>query len=48
VEFGVPKDIIGKLFGKVYFKKYLEELLKKRTELVRTYAETEKWRAVLS
>lgn len=48
VEFGVPKDIIGKLFGKVYFKKYLEELLKKRTDLVRTYAETEKWRAVLS
>lgn len=48
VDFGVPKDIIGKLFGKVYFNKYLEELLRKRNELVRTYAETEKWRAVLS
>jgi ligand-binding SRPBCC domain-containing protein len=48
LEFGVPKDIIGKIFGKVYFKKYLEELLRKRTELVRNYAETEKWRAVLS
>ena len=48
IEFGVPKDIIGKIFGKVYFKKYLEELLRKRTEVIRGYAETEKWRAVLS
>ena len=48
LEFGTPKDIVGKIFGKVYFKKYLEELLRKRTELIRSYAETEKWRAVLS
>ena len=31
LEFGTPKDVIGKIFGKVYFKKYLEELLRKRT-----------------
>jgi ligand-binding SRPBCC domain-containing protein len=48
LEFGIPKDIIGKIFGKVYFKKYLEEILRKRNELIRSYAETEKWRAVLS
>ena len=48
LEFGTPKDIVGKIFGKVYFKKYLEELLRKRTELICSYAETEKWRAVLS
>jgi ligand-binding SRPBCC domain-containing protein len=48
VEFGLPKDIIGKVFGKMYFRKYIEELIKKRTELVRSYAETEKWRAVLT
>ena len=48
LEFGTPRDIIGKIFGKVYFKKYLEELLRKRTELIRSYAETEKWRAVVS
>jgi len=48
LEFDIPKDIIGKIFGKVYFKKYLEEILRKRTELIRSYAETEKWRAVLS
>lgn len=48
LEFGIPKDILGKIFGKVYFKKYLEELLRKRTEIIRSYAETEKWRAVLT
>ncbi|HUQ64835.1 MAG TPA: hypothetical protein VM101_01685 [Flavitalea sp.] len=48
LEFGIPKDIIGKIFGRVYFKKYLEELLRKRNELIRNYAETERWRAVLS
>ena len=48
LEFDIPKDIIGKIFGKVYFRKYLEEILRKRTELIRNYAETEKWRAVLS
>jgi ligand-binding SRPBCC domain-containing protein len=48
VEFGLPKDIIGKVFGKMYFRRYIEELIKKRTELVRSYAETEKWRAVLT
>ena len=48
LEFDIPKDIIAKIFGKMYFKKYLEEILRKRNELIRSYAETEKWRAVLS
>ena len=48
VDFGMPKDFLGKIFGKIYFKKYLEELVNKRNEVVRSYAETEKWRAVLS
>ena len=48
VEFGMPKDIIGKIFGRMYFKKYIEELIRKRTDLVRSYAESEKWRAVLT
>jgi len=47
VDFGQPKDILGRIFGKIYFKKYLENLLRKRNELIRSYAETEKWRAVL-
>lgn len=48
LEFDIPKDIIAKIFGKVYFKKYLEEIVRKRNEVIRSYAETEKWRAVLS
>jgi ligand-binding SRPBCC domain-containing protein len=47
VEYGMPKDFFGRILGKIYFKKYMEELLNKRNELIRTYAETEKWRAVL-
>ena len=48
VEFGMPKDVLGKIFGKIYFRKYLEELVQKRNDVVRSYAESEKWRAVLS
>ena len=48
VDFGSTRDMLGKLFGKFYLKKYLEELLGRRNEMVRTYAESEKWRAVLS
>lgn len=48
VEFGFPKDFMGRIFGKIYFRNYLDALLKKRNEVIRSYAETEKWRAVLS
>jgi ligand-binding SRPBCC domain-containing protein len=48
LDFGRPRDLIGKLLGKVYLKKYLEQLVMKRNEVIRSYAETEKWRAVLS
>jgi ligand-binding SRPBCC domain-containing protein len=48
VDFDSAKDMIGRMFGKLYLRKYLEELLRKRNEMVRSYAETEKWRAVLS
>jgi ligand-binding SRPBCC domain-containing protein len=48
VDFGMPKDVLGRLFGKIYFRKYMEELLQKRNDIIRSYAETEKWRAVLT
>jgi len=47
IEFGNPKDIVGRYLGKLYLKNYLEELTRKRNEVIRSYAETEKWRAVL-
>jgi ligand-binding SRPBCC domain-containing protein len=48
IEFGNPRDIIGKIIGRLYLKSYLEEIVRKRNDVIRSYAETEKWRAVLS
>ncbi|MEO8583766.1 MAG: cell division protein [Flavitalea sp.] len=48
IEFGNPRDLIGKYLGRFYLKNYLEEIVKKRNDVIRNYAETEKWRAVLS
>lgn len=48
IDFEGPRDVIGKVIGKLYLKNYLEKFLSKRHTLIRQYAETEKWRAVLS
>ena len=48
IEYGLPKDFIGKIAGRLYLRNYLEELVNKRNELIRSYAETEKWRAILT
>ncbi len=48
LEYGLPKDFIGKIAGKLYLRNYLEELVNKRNEIIRSYAETEKWRAILT
>jgi ligand-binding SRPBCC domain-containing protein len=48
VDFEGPKDLLGSIAGKFYLKNYIEAMLKKKNELIRDYAETDKWRAVLS
>jgi len=48
IDFEGPRDVIGKVMGKLYLKKYLEKYLSKRNKLIQQYAESEKWRAVLS
>jgi len=48
IEFGPPRDIAAKVFGKFFLKKYIENILIKRNESIKQYAETEKWRAVLT
>lgn len=48
IEYGVLRDFVGRYLGKIYLKNYLEELTRKRNEVIRSYAETEKWRAVLT
>lgn len=47
LDYGRPKDIIGRILGGMYLRNYLEELVRRRNDLVRNYAETEKWRALL-
>ena len=48
IDFDGPRDFIGKIIGKLYLKRYLEKLIHKRNTLIQQYAESEKWRAVLS
>ena len=48
VEFEGPRDLLGSLAAKFFLKSYFEKILKKKNELVRQSAESEKWKAVLS
>ena len=48
IDFEGPRDVIGKVLAKIYLKKYLENFIHKRNSLIQQYAESEKWRAVLS
>ncbi|RAJ01531.1 polyketide cyclase/dehydrase/lipid transport protein [Chitinophaga skermanii] len=47
-EFGTPYGSIGRLFEKFYLTKYMKRLLETRNEAIKDYAESEKWRVVLS
>jgi ligand-binding SRPBCC domain-containing protein len=46
--FESPYGIIGKWFNKLYLKNYLQKFIVQRNAVIQQYAETEKWRAVLS
>jgi ligand-binding SRPBCC domain-containing protein len=47
LEFESPYGKVGKLFNSIYLKKYLQNLLQKRNEVIKDYAETMKWKAIL-
>ncbi|MBX3254526.1 MAG: SRPBCC family protein [Chitinophagaceae bacterium] len=47
VEMEEPRDTVGGLLGKLFMKKYFETLLSKRNDLVKQYAESDKWRAIM-
>jgi ligand-binding SRPBCC domain-containing protein len=47
LEFESPYGTIGKIFNAVYLKKYLEKILIKRNAVIKEYAETTKWKAIL-
>ncbi len=48
VKFETPYGIFGKLLNRIFLKTYLERLLVKRNEVIKNYAETQKWKAILS
>ncbi len=48
VNFESPYGGLGKFVNKVYLKKYIEKLLLKRNAVIKEYAETEKWKAILN
>jgi ligand-binding SRPBCC domain-containing protein len=45
--FESPYGIIGKWFNKLYLKNYLQKFIVQRNAVIKQYAETEKWKAVL-
>ena len=48
LSFESPYGFIGRWFNKLYLKKYLEKFLIKRNNIIKEYAETEKWKAILN
>ena len=48
LNFESPYGIIGKWFNAIYLKNYLQKFIEQRNKVIKEYAETEKWKAVLS
>jgi ligand-binding SRPBCC domain-containing protein len=47
LNFETPYGIIGRLLNTFYLNNYLQQLLIVRNEIIKKYAETEKWKAIL-
>lgn len=47
-EFGAPLGLLGRLANKFVLTKYLTRFLVERNDLIKEYAETEKWKTVLN
>jgi ligand-binding SRPBCC domain-containing protein len=48
LEFESPYGSLGKFFNTIYLKKYLEKFLVKRNHTIKEYAQSQKWKAILS
>lgn len=47
VVFEAPYGAIGKLFSRIYLTGYMKQLIDKRNNTIRAYAESTKWQALL-
>ena len=48
LDFETPYGTFGKIFNSIYLKKYLEKFLQKRNNVIKEYAETQKWKVILT
>jgi len=48
VEFETPYGVLGYLLNKIYLKNYLQKLLIIRNDVIKDYAETQKYKAILN
>ena len=47
INFESPYGFLGKIANTFFLKKYIEKLLIKRNTVIKDYAETQKWKAIL-
>jgi ligand-binding SRPBCC domain-containing protein len=47
MEFGAPYGWFGKIFERIYLHQYMTRLLLERNNIIKDYAESEKWRVIL-
>ena len=48
VDFQSPYGILGSIVNKFFLKKYIENFLAKRNNIIKEYAESEKWNLILN
>ncbi|MGV3546422.1 MAG: SRPBCC family protein [Pedobacter sp.] len=47
-EFSAPYGVFGRIFNALILTNYLKKLLLHRNEIIKNYAETDKWKSVLN
>jgi ligand-binding SRPBCC domain-containing protein len=47
MEFGAPYGWFGRVFERIYLHQYMTRLLLERNQIIKDYAESEKWRVIL-
>ena len=48
VHFESPYGVIGRIFNQLYLKNYMKTFLLERNEVIKVYAESQKWKAILT
>ena len=48
INFEIPYGLIGNIMNSLFLTSYLEKFLKRRNEVIKEYAESQKWKAILN